>query len=51
METFKWFLRAKDAIIACILNLEFALITFLTLIVYHLFIRHNFKDRVSRNEV
>ena len=52
MEAFQEGFRAKCAIIACILNLEYPLLMFLLLAVYHLFIRHCIvKDRVGKNNV
>ena len=51
----KWWLssillRPKGAIIACLLNIQHALLTFLLLTVYHLFIRHYiFKDLCGKN--
>ena len=52
MEAFWKYIREKSAIITCILNLEYALLTFLLLPVYHLFIFYCiFKDSIGRNDV
>ena len=46
MEDFQYLLRTRGAIIACILNLEYAQFTFLLLTVYYIF-----KDCIGRNDV
>ena len=49
MKLFQWFPNTKGGIYI-ISNLEYTLLTFLLLTVYHLFIRHNiFKDCIDRN--
>ena len=41
-----------DALIACILSVEYAQLTFSLLTVYHLFMQHYiFKDHIGRNDV
>lgn len=52
MEAFQLFLRARSAIIASTLNLDYALLTFLLLTVHNLLIWHYiFKDYIGRNDV
>ena len=47
-EAFQQFLKAKGTIITCTSNLEFDMLTFLLLTVYHLFIWYYiFKDYIG----